>query len=374
MLSERVITAQKDEIALMQRCYANVSCPYPRRARQADAGGHMHHMRACSAPSSSRSWIGARQGVRSAFLTFMIQHHSGAVTMVEELFRSEGAALDDTVFKLAFRQLALIKRPRRAMQQMLAGLSSGHNPPDHREVSIMTLKQLSLTFGLLTVAACAPATSASRPNVPAAPTTDPRIGLRSGQNDAAEATWNLRVVAKAQPTGKFVGSTNSDLAFLGNYAIQGNYNGFQVWDISNPSNPTLKTSYYCPASQSDVSVYKNLLFVSGEGLGGRLDCAGGGVKDTVSADRLRGLRIFDIADIANPKYIGNVQTCRGSHTHTVFVDPKDAENVYVYISGSAPVRSPSECRVWRDSTTRSRVGALQHRGIKVPLANRGRRS
>ena len=235
----------------------------------------------------------------------------------------------------------------------------------------MTLKQLSLTFGLLTVAACAPATSASRPNVPAAPTTDPRIGLRSGQNDAAEATWNLRVVAKAQPTGKFVGSTNSDLAFLGNYAIQGNYNGFQVWDISNPSNPTLKTSYYCPASQSDVSVYRNLLFVSGEGMGGRLDCAGGGVKDTVSAERLRGLRIFDISDIANPKYIGNVQTCRGSHTHTVLVDPKDAENVYVYISGSASVRSPSELPgCVRDTPDKNPQSALfRIEVIKVPLAN-----
>ena len=234
----------------------------------------------------------------------------------------------------------------------------------------MTLKQLSLTMGLLTAAACAPATSASRPNVPA-PATDPRIGLRSGQYDAAEATWNLRVVAKAQPTGKFVGSTNSDLAFIGNYAIQGNYNGFQVWDISNPSSPTLKTSYYCPASQSDVSVYKNLLFVSGEGLGGRLDCAGGGVKDTVSAERLRGLRIFDITDIANPKYIGNVQTCRGSHTHTVLVDPKDAENVYVYISGSAPVRSPSELpgcvRETPDKNPESALFRIEV--IKVPLAN-----
>src|SRR6185436_7385626 len=106
--------------------------------------------------------------------------------------------------------------------------------------------------------------------------------------------------------------------------------------------PTLKTAYFCPASQSDVSVFRNLLFVSGEGNSGRLDCGAKGVKDTVSHDRLRGLRIFDISDIANPKYIGNVQTCRGSHTHTVLYDPKDTDNVYVYISGSARVRSPSE--------------------------------
>jgi hypothetical protein len=189
--------------------------------------------------------------------------------------------------------------------------------------------------------------------------------------DAEEAIWNLKVNAKAQPTGKFVGSTNSDLAFTGNYAIQGNYNGFQVWDISNPSSPTLKTAYYCPASQSDVSVYKNLLFVSGEGLGGRLDCGGQGVKDTVSTERLRGIRIFDISDIGNPKYVANVQTCRGSHTHTVLVDPKDAENVYVYVSGSAQVRSPSELpgciRETPDKNPESSLFRIEV--IKVPLAN-----
>jgi hypothetical protein len=235
----------------------------------------------------------------------------------------------------------------------------------------MTLKQLSLTLGVFAVAACAPATtSSSRPGVPA-PTVDPRVGLRAGQADAAEATWNLKVTAKAPPTGQFVGSTNSDLAFTGNYAIQGNYNGFQVWDITNPSNPTLKTSYYCPASQSDVSVYKNLLFVSGEGFGGRLDCGGQGVKDTVSAERLRGIRIFDITDITSPKYVANVQTCRGSHTHTVLVDPKDTENVYVYVSGSAPVRSPSEMPgCVREAPDKNPESALfRIEVIKVPLAN-----
>ena len=203
-----------------------------------------------------------------------------------------------------------------------------------------------------------------------APSPDPRVGLRAGQMDAAEAAWNLRVVSKTPPTGPFVGSTNSDLAFTGKYAIQGNYNGFQVWDISNPGRPSLVKGYFCPASQSDVSVYRNLLFVSGEGTGGRLDCGGQGVKDTVSHERLRGIRIFDITDIANPKYIANVQTCRGSHTHTVLVDPKDAENVYVYVSGSASVRSPRELpgcvRETPDKDPNSALFRIEV--IKVPLA------
>jgi hypothetical protein len=164
---------------------------------------------------------------------------------------------------------------------------------------------------------------------------------------------------------------NSDLAFTKQYAIQGNFNGYQVWDISNPRQPTLTTSYYCPGSQSDVSVYKNLLFVSGENLASRIDCGEGGVQDTVSKDRLRGVRIFDITNISKPRNVGNVQTCRGSHTHTVVEDPKDSENVYVYISGSGSVRSPNELPGCSDLTPDKDPNSSLFRieVIKVPLAH-----
>ena len=214
------------------------------------------------------------------------------------------------------------------------------------------MPRLARTFGALLVAgACARSGSVasvapvagSAPNMSLTPPSpDPRVGLRAGLADAAEASWNLRLVSNSPSPEGFVGVTNSDLAFRGNYAIQGNYNGFMVWDITNPNRPKLTKSFLCPASQSDVSVYKNLLFVSAEGLSGRADCGPQGVQDTVSAIRVRGIRIFDATDISNPKYITNVQTCRGSHTHTVVTDPNDAENVYIYVSGSAGVRSPNE--------------------------------
>ncbi|MFL5608016.1 MAG: LVIVD repeat-containing protein [Gemmatimonadaceae bacterium] len=242
-----------------------------------------------------------------------------------------------------------------------------------------SLSKLSLAIGLLSVVACAHATTSSTANGTVqmanmsteAPSPDPRIGLRAGKFDAAEATWNMRVLSRTQPSEKFMNITNSDLAFKDNYAIQGNYNGYQVWDISNPRQPTLKTAYVCPASQSDVSVYKNLLFVSGEGLSGRIDCGTGGVKDTVSKDRLRGLRIFDISDIEHPRNVGNVQTCRGSHTHTLLVDPKDAENVYVYISGSSGVRSPNELAGCVSAAPEVDPNSALFRieVIKVPLAH-----
>ena len=243
----------------------------------------------------------------------------------------------------------------------------------------MTLARntIALAAALLGAAACASSTASTGATAApvqgsmSPPSPDPRIGLRAGATDAEEATWNMRKVSTTPASAKFVGVTNSDLAFIGNYAIQGNYNGYQVWDISNPARPTLKTDYLCPASQSDVSVFRNLLFVSGEGTSGRLDCGTQGVQDTVSHDRLRGIRIFDATDISNPKYIANVQTCRGSHTHTVVYDPKDPQNVYIYVSGSAGVRSPSELpgcsSLSPDKDPNSALFRIEV--IKVPLAN-----
>jgi hypothetical protein len=202
-----------------------------------------------------------------------------------------------------------------------------------------------------------------------APSPDPRVGLSPGRWDAGQAAWNVRLVSTTPPSPKFLGVTNSDLAFTGKYAIQGNYSGFQIFDISTPEKPTLVLTYVCPASQSDVSVYKNLLFVSGEGQTGRIDCGIQGVPEPVSKDRLRGIRIFDISDMANPKYVANVQTCRGSHTHTVVTDPRDKANVYVYVSGSAGVRAADELPGCHDGGIDDPKSArFRLEVIRVPLA------
>jgi len=175
-----------------------------------------------------------------------------------------------------------------------------------------------------------------------APSPDPRVGLGAGLFDAEEAIWNLNKLSTTPPAEDFVGVTNSDLAFKDDYVFQGNYNGVMIWDVSNPSAPDLVVDYLCPASQSDVSVYGNLMFVSGEGTSGRLDCGTEGVDERVSEDRLRGIRIFDISDVRNPEYIHNVQTCRGSHTHSVLKDPDVDDKVWIYVSGSAGVRPDEE--------------------------------
>ncbi|HEX3702305.1 MAG TPA: hypothetical protein VHU82_03180 [Vicinamibacterales bacterium] len=203
----------------------------------------------------------------------------------------------------------------------------------------------------------------------AAPSPDPRVGLKAGRWDAAEAAWNMRMISTTPPTGKTLGATHSDLAFTGKYAIQGNYDGFELYDISNPVKPVLAQSYLCPASQNDVSVFRNLLFMSSEATNSRADCGFGGVPEPVSKARVRGIRIFDIADVKHPKLVTSVQTCRGSHTHTVVTQPGDNDNVYIYVSGTAGVRSADEVPGCEDggiddpNTARFRLEV-----IKVPLA------
>jgi hypothetical protein len=224
-------------------------------------------------------------------------------------------------------------------------------------------------------------------------TSDPRAKLKPGLFDAGEAALGLKHVLllqkpdafrldfdpespKVQKTLNLMGISdtskmpkpmqvvisqlafaNSDLAFQGHYLFQGNFYGVNIYDISNPAKAQLVTSMICPGGQGDVSVYKNLMFMSVEQPNGRLDCgvqgfppapppaAGEENKPRLPApqkDRFRGVRIFDISDIRSPKQIAAVQTCRGSHTHTLVVDPKDKNNVYLYVSGTSFVRQGEE--------------------------------
>jgi hypothetical protein len=179
---------------------------------------------------------------------------------------------------------------------------------------------------------------------------------------------------------------NSDLAFQGDHLFLGNFYGVNIYDISNPAKTQLLTSMVCPGGQGDVSVYKNLMFMSVEQANGRLDCGAQGFppgpppapgqekRPTVPAaqkDRFRGVRIFDISDIRNPRQVAAVQTCRGSHTHTLVVDPKDKDNVYIYVSGTSFVRQNEELAGCSGETPDKDPNTALFRidVIKVPLAS-----
>ena len=216
----------------------------------------------------------------------------------------------------------------------------------------------------------------THPNVaPGTPSPDPRVGLKAGITDAAQAAWNLRLVSNTPAAEPFRASPgdfrymNSDLAFAGQYVFQGNFQGLQVWDVSNPAQVKQVLAMVCPGAQNDVSVYRNLLFVSVEDLGGRLDCGAQGIPEPVSRERIVGIRIFDITDIAAPKQITAVQTCRGSHTHTLVTDARDTANVYIYVSGSGPVRSADELAGCVSSATDPNTAHFRIEVIKVPVAH-----
>jgi hypothetical protein len=197
-------------------------------------------------------------------------------------------------------------------------------------------------------------------------------------SDAGQAAWNLRLVSTTPPAREFVPAElgdfnymNSDLAFKGSYVIQGNFQGFSVWDATDPAHPKLVHTDVCPEQQNDVSVYHNLLFLSGESGNGRVDCGSQGVNDPVSTERMRGVRVLDVSDFTHPRVVANVQTCRGSHTHTLVTDPKDTSVVYIYVSGQAPVRPAAELAGCSDALPYQDTASAKFRIdiIRVPVAH-----
>ncbi|HEX6307302.1 MAG TPA: hypothetical protein VFZ69_03880 [Longimicrobiales bacterium] len=181
--------------------------------------------------------------------------------------------------------------------------------------------------------------------------TDPRAALRGGWKDAESANSNMELVASVErPEGFFDANSlgnillaNSDIAFRGNALFLGNFHGFNIYDISDAVAPRLRASVVCPGGQGDMSVHGNLLFMSVEMPNGQVDCGtGGAMSNAPSTERFIGVRIFDISDLDSPRQITGVQTCRGSHTHTLVTDPADSENVYIYVSGTSTVRPEAE--------------------------------
>ncbi len=239
-------------------------------------------------------------------------------------------------------------------------------------------------------------------NLPRPSTTDPRATLKAGGpgQKAAEAAWNMELVSNLpKPEGFFdkdrplgtrppqqpepapgaprtppnpnqLSYTNSDLAFSGNHVVVGNYHGFNTYNIERANRPQLIASVVCPGGQGDVSTWGNLLFMSVEQTRGRLDCGLQGVVPPVSNERFRGVRIFDISDLKNPKQVAAVQTCRGSHTHTLVPDLKDKTRLYLYASGTGGVRSGDElvgCS-GKDAKEDPNTSLFSIDVIEVPLA------
>jgi hypothetical protein len=203
-------------------------------------------------------------------------------------------------------------------------------------------------IGLIATLAPALAWAQSYPS-----SSDPRANLKPGRFDAGTAESGMHLVSFSRKPAQFdtargLTFINSDLAFGGHYVYQGNFAGFTVWDVSNPAKPVIASVVECINAQGDPSIIGNLLFLSAEGAGNRIDCAKGGVQDP--KDHFAGVRIYDVSDPHAPKLIKNVQTCKGSHTHTVVPSPTNPKIVYLYVSGQQAARPATELAGCKNGT------------------------
>jgi len=286
------------------------------------------------------------------FLEFMIKHHRGALTMVENLLAERGTAQDSQLFAFTSDITADQSMEIDRMDTMLSELSP--DPRVHLKAGFHDAGEASLNMALLATLAKPdgffdPHTPAGLPtqrernsdSEPDQPESENEDEETQDSEEAPQADKEEAASATSSRSG-LLNFGNTDLAFSGEVLFVGNYHGFTTYRAETPSSPQLVSSVVCPGGQGDVSVIGNLLIMSVEQTRGRLDCGLQGVAEPVSEARFRGIRIFDISDMRLPRQVAAVQTCRGSHTHTLVTDPDDAGNVYVYGSGTGSVRPGDE--------------------------------
>ena len=263
------------------------------------------------------------------FLQLMINHHDGALEMVKELKKFPGAAYDpvlnEFVSDLVNDQGVEIER----MNTLAVGLSD--DPRSGLAPGLFIAEEAILNMEL--IASLKKPTGFFDPSNPAAKGSED-LSEDNENKTTAEISRSLR-----SPMLSFA---NTDMAFKGDILVAGSYHGFNIYKISDSGIPNLISSVVCPGGQGDVSIVGELLIMSVEEIRSRVDCGLEGVGRDASPERFRGIRIFDISDLTQPKQVGAVQTCRGSHTHSVVSGPDADGKIIVYNSGTGGVRDDEE--------------------------------
>ena len=344
-IAGRIKASQADEIEFMQDWLKERGKTAPKvGAGHEGHGGHvMTEEMMVMMGMASRAQITqleAAEGVDfdTLFYQLMIRHHEGAVTMVENLHSQPGSAYDPVLFDftndIVNDQTAEIKR----MNELLAGLSvdaRANLSPGFRDAgeAIMNMKLVSALpkpTGFFD-----PKNPIGLPPIIEAEAEDGEAPERGNDETANDGTeWGER-----SPLLSF---SNTDMAFFGDKMIAGNYHGYNIYSLADDGIPDLISSIVCPGGQGDVSVVGDLLIMSVEQTRGRVDCGRQGISEDISAERFRGIRIFDISDLSAPVQVGQVQTCRGSHTHSIVSGPGSDGKIIVYNSGTSSVRDEEE--------------------------------
>lgn len=331
-IAGRIDASQEDEIKFMSDWLAARGETVPDAT--AHHAMHMSHDMAGMASPEEMAALAASSATEfdRQFLTLMIEHHKGAVTMVQDLLRRSGSAYDPVLFRfvndIVNDQNAEIER----MTELLAGLST--DPRAGLKAGFMDAGSAALNLELLASLPRPPGFFDPENPSDLPPVIEADDDSDDDSDDEEEAT------VKRGERSPFLSFSNTDMAFAGNKLVTGSYHGFNVYDLGDDGMPTLFSSVVCPGGQGDVSIVGDLLIMSVEQTRGRVDCGLQGVSDDVSSERFRGLRIFDISDLKRPIQVGQVQTCRGSHTHSVVSN--EGEKIVVYNSGTSSVRSEKE--------------------------------
>lgn len=393
-LAERIELTQKDEIRMMQEWLESNGEEVP------SIDGHPAHdgelMPGMLTPEEMASLEAARRvDFDRLFLQLMISHHRGALVMVDDLLENPGAAQESSVFAFTADVTADQGMEIDRMAAMLAGLSTdpraglaaGFQDAEEALWNLEKVVSLPKPPGFFSPEAPAgvPIPDESdeedveldeaEPDDAEPPADDDAEPQSEEEKEEAERQKKAekrrkRMIKEGKKRARraaVLNFANSDLAFSGDTLIQGNFHGFNAYDVSDPTDPRLLASVVCPGGQGDVSIVGDLLVMSVEQTRGRLDCGLQGVAEPVSGERFRGIRIFDISDLTMPRQVAAVQTCRGSHTHTVVTDPDDEGNFYVYGSGTANVRDGEELEGCSDAPQDDETALFSIDVIEVPV-------
>ena len=358
-LAGRIDVSQDDEITLMQDWLKERSEMVPDPTDHHSR--HMGHGMVGMATEEQMTNLADSKSIDfdELFLGLMITHHDGAIKMVKELRDQPGSAYDpllnEFVSDVANDQAVEIER----MNELLVGLSS--DPRAGLAPGLFDAEEAILNLELVVSQRKPP--GFYDPNNPAA------RGAAALENEVDEEdkpkTTQKSANALRYPMLSF---SNTDMAFSDDLLVTGSYHGFNMYQLQDSGIPNLVSSVVCPGGQGDVSIVGDLLIMSVEQTRGRLDCGLQGVSEDISDERFRGIRIFDISDITSPIQVGAVQTCRGSHTHSVVSGPDADGKILVYNSGTSSVRKEEELENCIDGTPGDdRTALFRIDVIEIPM-------
>lgn len=372
-MASRISASQEDEMKFMRDWLAARGAT-PSAPAMADMPGMSHgamahgaiSMKGMATPQQMADLAAAKGAdFDRMFVELMIAHHAGAVTMVDDLLDQPGAAYDPVLFQFTSdvtnEQTAEIKR----MDALRAGLTG-----DPREGLKAGFRDAGQAVSNMTLVAALP----KPPGFfdPANPAGYPPVKAKKGDAASKEPVFNpdgqSNEGTEWSERSPLLSFAQTDMAFSGDKLFVGNYHGFNIYQLDAAGLPRQIASVVCPGGQGDVSVIGNLLIMSVEQQRGRVDCGSQGNEGDVSKDRFRGIRIFDISDITRPRQVGLVQTCRGSHTHSIVKGPEGDGKILVYVSGTAGVRKTEELARC-SSTPGPKNSYFRIDVVEIPVAN-----